>query len=373
MKRINLVMAAALAACALQVSAQHVPDYINLDANRIQMNGADWSGLSDKLQSLKDADTTRVRVLHIGDSHIQAEFVTNRLRELLQARYGNAGRGLMVPLRLAGTNQSHDFSATSPLAREHWTQTRLLKTPWPARPGMTGIAARPDQATTVTWHTTVPGHDIVNATLITDSGLTPVSATGADSLTTDIAAGQAVYGLLTDNGRPGLLYSAIGNNGACYYDYLLIRDFPQQTALFNPDLIVLSMGTNEAFSYNTDAEIERSVRDMVTALRHHNPNAQMLILGPMECQKNRRHGQRPLSPDFDILERNHDVSVMLSRIAADMGVPYWDFYTVAGGHGASDKWLADKLMNQNDHIHLLKAGYELEAQLLFDALTHALN
>ena len=97
----------------------------------------------------------------------------------------------------------------------------------------------------------------------------------------------------------------------------------------------------------------------------------MLLLAPMECQKNRNHGYRPLSSEYDVLARNADVADIIKRIGADMHMPVWDFYTVAGGDGASAHWLDDKLMNR-DRIHLVKPGYELEARLLFDALQEQL-
>lgn len=360
----------AMTVSGLCAFSQSYPQYINTAANHLQMNGADWSSLRQKMhQRLEPGDTSTVRILHIGDSHIQAEFVTNRLRQLLQEHYGNAGRGLLVPLRLAGTNQSHDYSVTAAQgAGGTWTQARLLKCPWPVRPGFGGVAAQPSEAVDVTWRTSLPGHEIANARLFTSAGMRNINAQGVDSVVTPIAAGETIYALLTDNGKPGLLYSAIGNNGACYNDYLLIDDFAASTKVFNPDLIVLSMGTNEAFSYMTEAEIERSVRNLLSELRRHNPGAEFVILGPMECQKNRRHGQRPLSPDYDILERNAGISNQLSAIAASEHVPFWNLYDVAGGHGSSVHWLDDKLMNR-DRIHLVKAGYEVEAALLFDALT----
>ena len=367
-KKIFLFGAAVIT--AMTVCAQY-PQFINTAANRIEMNGADWSELSGKLARRAGGDSSVVRILHIGDSHIQAEMVTNELRKLLQERYGNAGRGLMMPLRLAGTNQSHDYSATSPC--KDFTQTRLLKMPWPVRPGITGIAAQPGAKTTVTWHPKRAGHSIVNAKLLTSKGVKDVSpAVAVDSLTTDIAAGESVYGLLTDNGKPGLLYSAIGNNGACFNDYLLIDKFAEQTPVFSPDLIILSMGTNEAFSYMSDAEITRSINDLVRLLGHYNPDAKFLVLTPMECQKNRNHGHKPLSPYHDINAKNKHVAQLIKDECARIGVPVWDFYTIAGGDGCSDRWIDAKLFSR-DRIHLVNDGYVLQARLMFDALSNALR
>ena len=372
MKRLFMAVAALMATLMAVMAQDSVPAFINLKANRIEMNGADWSALRNKLQArLNPGDTSVVRVLHIGDSHIQAEMVTNELRRLLQQRYGNAGRGLLMPLRLAGTNQSHDFAVTSP--SKDFRQTRLLKLPWPVRPGLTGIAATPNNATTVTWKPLRPGHTIAHATLLSSAGVRDVSpAAPADSLVTPVAADEAVYGLITDNGQPGLLYSAIGNNGACFNDYLLIPRFAEQTAVFRPDLIVLSMGTNEAFSMMTDDDIRTSIDNLVRLLHHYNPDAAMLILTPMECQKNRNHGHKPLSPYYDINPAVKHVTALIRERAAALSVPVWDFYTVAGGDGASDRWIDANLFSR-DRIHLINPGYTLQARLLNDALTPAVE
>ncbi len=43
--------------------------------------------------------TSVVRVLHFGDSHVAADYWTGELRRLLQARFGDAGAGLVMPGR----------------------------------------------------------------------------------------------------------------------------------------------------------------------------------------------------------------------------------------------------------------------------------
>ncbi len=98
--------------------------FLNLDANRITMNGADWSALSAMLAA---ADDTVISIVHIGDSHIQAEGSTSRTRTLLEDRFGSAGRGLVIPFRLAGTNQPNDYTISS---SSSFTSAKLLKMPW---------------------------------------------------------------------------------------------------------------------------------------------------------------------------------------------------------------------------------------------------
>ena len=354
-----------------------IPAFINTDADSISISTADaaqkvaWKNVASKLDSLERRTSSSViRVLHIGDSHIQAEFVTNALRAMLQDTYGNAGRGLVSPLRLAGTNQPVDYTITAPDVT-NWRKTRLLKLPWEATPGVIGIAAQPIKATTTTIKVLGAGHRITLATILTANGdRTYTYTTPQDSIIINLEANESLYGAILENGQPGVLYSAIGNNGACFTDYLLIPGFVKSTKIFHPDLIILSLGTNEGFSYMTDDEIQRCTTDLIRLLRNTHPSAAMLVLTPMECQINRNHGYRPLSPYYDINEHVADAARLISDVAKGQGIPIWDFYTIAGGHGASDQWIKSELFSK-DRIHLNAAGYRLQARLMFSALRSA--
>ena len=126
------VFAAAVISGPAPVCLGQTPGFINTDANHI-IRAENLGNFRHDIAALKEGRKEPVRILHIGDSHIQAEFVTNELRRLMQEKYGNAGRGLMVPLRLAGTNQSHDYKIDR-------SNGQLLKYPWDAVPGVTGIS-----------------------------------------------------------------------------------------------------------------------------------------------------------------------------------------------------------------------------------------
>ncbi len=63
-------------------------------------------------------------------------------------------------------------------------------------------------------------------------------------------------------------------------------------------------------------------------------------------------------------------SVSRIRAAEAYGLPYWDFYTVAGGKGARERWHGAGLSNA-DRIHLTREGYRLQGNLLYEALYEA--
>ena len=66
-----------------------------------------------KLEDLNKDSLFTVNVLHIGDSHIQPNNFTGKIRELLQKKYGNAGRGLIFPYQFASTLGPKDYTFSS--------------------------------------------------------------------------------------------------------------------------------------------------------------------------------------------------------------------------------------------------------------------
>ncbi|MFC0075896.1 LysM peptidoglycan-binding domain-containing protein [Flavobacterium procerum] len=67
--------------------------------------------LKDFFEKLKENEKQRsqkINIVHIGDSHIQSDLMTNEVRKRLQQEFGNAGRGLVFPYQLAKTNGSYN-------------------------------------------------------------------------------------------------------------------------------------------------------------------------------------------------------------------------------------------------------------------------
>lgn len=341
------------------------PMFVNYASNRIELPPTcDLSAWGALARAVTDArkDGEKIDIVHIGDSHIQAEMVTERVREILQEKYGNAGRGLISPFKLAGTNQPVDYDISAALDIEH--RTRLLKRPWEIAPGFTGVAASSDRTNRITFKNLKAGHGFDQARIYTSEGISGVRFPEmTDSATFYVFPKESVYGVYTyKSSTPGLVYSAIGNNGACYSDYLLIDGFADKVATLEPKLIILSMGTNEGFSTMSDGEIKETTLRLVRELKHKNPDALFLMWTPMECHK--KNGEER----FEVNGRVREVRELMKQVARVNGIAIWDFYEVAGGDGAAEKWIDASLMNPRDHVHLLGAGYRLQGELAAEAL-----
>ena len=393
----------ALSLLASAITHAQALDYINADANVIAMNGDNWSTLRSSLASLQENNAS-ISILQIGDSHIQADWSASVVRQRLQSEFGNAGRGCIAALRLAGTNQPTDYRLSADTAA--LCTSRLLAKEWKAGMGVTGVAvtfASPERRLKIATDTVCGGFSsitllhqpgpgyataMIGDSLLVGEPVTP-SATRyrlnytVDSLSLRTSFDSPFSGVYLQRNSPGVEFNAIGNNGACFSSYLNIPDFAELTRVFTPSLIILSMGTNEAFGSDSDKQIYCSIDSLVQQLRQVHPTAKILLTTPMECQKKvtrttRRRVRRGKyrsrkTTAFVTNRRVAEVRNVILRYGRDHKLPVWDLYVIAGGEGASAKWIADGLMNPRDHVHCLKSGYELRGALLSDALLKQLK
>lgn len=375
------------------LAAVNYPDYINLDGNHLIMNGNDWTDLAMVFAA---ADSCPVTVVHIGDSHLQADMGTAVTRDRLGATFDHLrGRGLIIPFKLAGTNQPVDYKITS---GGTFLQSRLLKLPWPTKMGFTGIGIQPSGTRFSLDITTGEQFDALTVyysgdtlkvnSVIDANNAVPFAASDVykgvkimlpesyNSITLNLEApvGTALHGINCSYSETGLAYHVIGNNGATFATYSMIGNVGADVSeMFEPDLIILSLGTNEAFNKISDSEFRRSIDDFVKELRMTNPDVPLLLVTPQECHRKTTTGRRRRKrTTFTV---NNNVKRMRNIIldyARDNSIPVYDWYKVAGGDGSSHKWIADRYIN-TDHIHLTMAGYRLQGNLFTDALLEYLS
>lgn len=372
--------------------------FLNLRANHIEFNGADWSALQQKLPK-------GMRIVHIGDSHIQAEGSTSRTRQLLHERYGSAGRGLIAPFRLAGTNQPLDYSISS---YSDFATSRLLQRSWAVTPGFTGVALNPldsvfDFTISVKPRLESEAEVAFRRVRVFISGAMPffVGAEDSDeepvgayaevdnscmtvtlerdvtevSLVFDSTGNCSICGfeLLGNADSGGIEYSAFGNNGATYGSYVNLGGVGEGVAAISPDLVIISLGTNEAFSRISDYELESSIDRLVGDIRRNNPNAVLLLITPAECQRSVYSGKRRRRRRSHVVNTKvAEIRETILRYGRENHIATYDWFEVAGGNGSSSEWLSAGLMGR-DCIHLTWTGYDLQGALTFDALDEAIS
>ena len=58
----------------------------------------------EKLNTLDQHKNKKLNIVHIGDSHIQGDAMTNEIRQQFQSQFGNGGLGIVFPYSLIRTN-----------------------------------------------------------------------------------------------------------------------------------------------------------------------------------------------------------------------------------------------------------------------------
>jgi len=183
----------------------------------------------------------------------------------------------------------------------------------------------------------------------------------ADSITYQTSA------LAHETGNPGLIYHAIGINGATTLQFTEAERL-EEIAGLKPDLIILSFGTNESHGKNYDASEHAVQLDaLLTLLYNQCPGAVVMLTTPpgsfIRAQRRRKVAN----------SRTAEVVETLLNFARRRGLPVWDLYDIAGGEqSACANWKDGNYM-QYDQIHFTSDGYTLQGALLAAAILNAYN
>lgn len=372
-----------------------VKDYsfIKSDENSIE-NTAALSVFFEKLYLLKKENASKVNIVQIGDSHIQADFLSHATRQHLQREFGNGGRGLVVPGRIARTNEpSTIYSSTT----ANWESKRIVYTDKPLPIGIGAISFKTEQPNTKltikTLSTTGFNYSFDKVTLFFQKDFNSFNLAVKDSTDQNLAfigsytfeapntstiilpyttrqitfetlqSNQnqkqfVLFGINLEKTQPGLIFHSIGGNGAKFRHYLATEFFFEQTEQLHPDLFIISLGTNEAIEHPyVDPKLFTQITEFVGKLKAANPNALFLLTTPADFYKKRTRR----NPGAEIVRNK------LIEFATQNNLAYWDLFEIAGGKNSADRWKANSLL-QADGIHFTKAGYHLIGSLLYEAI-----
>ena len=167
-----------------------------------------------------------------------------------------------------------------------------------------------------------------------------------------------IYGFYAGNGKKGVIYNSLGVNGAEYRHYNEAQYFAEQSQALTPDLIIISLGTNEAANLKFDElTFYNQIDKLVNDLQNYNPNATILLTTPADNYRKRRYTNA-------IIKR---VSETIVTYCLEHNMPYWDLYKISGGYKSAKYWKKHRLFAK-DFLHYSRQGYEVQGTLLYNAL-----
>ena len=315
-------------------------------------------------------------------------------RDLLQQRFGDAGRGFLLTAKpwawyqhrgidisdkgwqistavgkgrpetygIGGASFQGDSTASTHITLKDPTQT-ALEISYQAEPngGELAISSNGTQI------------DIVNTA---DPNSRPMSHTiqlPPQTKTIDLkptAGTVKLFGETLLTGRPGVLYDSLGLNGAS--TSVLSNGFNAeawQTELrqTRPALVIINYGTNES-SYGPYVEklYEGTLRTAITRIRTALPGEPILVMSPMD--RGRRAGVDQIET-YDTIPR---IIAIQRRVAAELTCAFFDTFDAMGGDGTMARWYnGHPRLVAGDLIHPTPQGASIVAHLFVRDLSLA--
>ncbi len=372
---------------------------LETEEDNVIHNAAHLDDFFESLYSQHHYRNRKINIIHLGDSHIQADFLTNIVRRNFQKHFGNAGRGLIVPARVAGTNEPYNFITRS---NTKWIAKRCVYPDQPLPIGIGGITIQTNQPHAklevymndlwvdysfksltlffkkdynslnfsirdtinreVGFINSFQSEPFVNyATVILPD---TVSAVTIETIQSNPSQNHAtIFGLNLENGKSGILYHAIGVNGAKYNHYNAALYFSKQTSALQPEVFIIALGTNETVDYPyLDKNFFNYIDKLVNSLRSNNPLAKFILITPPDAFRKK-------------IKTNPGIALIREQIlayAAENGLAFYDMYKALGGDGAASHWRQAGLLRP-DGVHFTKDGYEYQGNLFFNALMKSYN
>ncbi|MEZ5926408.1 MAG: hypothetical protein R3D57_18725 [Hyphomicrobiaceae bacterium] len=377
----------------------------------------------DLLALASGARRQPVTILHFGDDHITADRFSSELRRLFQSRFGDAGRGLIMP---AGAYRFHRADGIRLGLEGDWTSETVIGTPEGGF-SLTGVRVLSTAAGDSMTLDVDGGFDTAEVTFAggPDRGKARVSIDGqavdvptrrkgtrlVRSLSQrpgthiEIRAlqshGIAVTGITLGRKAAGIRYVNLGLPGA---DIDALAGLDQALAgeelrQLSPSLIVFNYGSVSALNDSLDlAQYAETATSLVRRIHSWSPGASIVVVGPpdtvrlpdyagtaardsddtpcraLAVEEIDRYPQDLAAADPRLARWHPPINMaavrkIWRRVAAGEGAVFWDWQAMMGGDCSIHAWIyANPPLAQRDHSLMTEAGYRRSAAALFQRL-----
>lgn len=340
------------------------------------------------------ADSSVVDIFHFGDSQIEGDRITGRLRSSWQKSWGGRGPGLIpaienVPAlsvrqetlgiwdrytRFGTIDSTLEHSCYGPLAvfsrvyengtvklRPHprgfktnrtWDRVRVFTGESPAGGTLSISGSNTELSTFDIAPLNVGGHGEISVDLGRDENSLQLEFTGHSVDVTGIDLGLN-YGVKVHNipmrGSAGMLFKKLD-----------AKHFTKFMGSFEPSMFILQFGGNAA-PYLSDstsvAKYANRFGGQLEYLRAVWPEIPMLIIGPSDMGS---------SEDYPMVD---NIIAEFKRVSLEQGCLFWDLKAVQGGEGAMGDWSEmEPAWASSDLVHFTPRGAKEIGRLLDIAL-----
>ncbi len=375
-----------------------VPSFVKMDINELTIyNHEKLTPFFQKMENLIFNGEGRISILHMGGSHVQGGFLTDRLRyNFSTLTYGVKGeRGFAFPYKIAGTNSPCSIKCNW---QGNWSGCRSSVSTHECDWGMSGISAITSDAqasfeimvsdidstffesnVVTIYHNGNEDYEIIPDSSMMLVEIARNMEDGYDVFTfaksydsfrfnikrcVDQSSSFILQGIYFGKSEShGFTYNAIGVNGAGTYSYLRASKFENQMNTIKPDIVFFGIGVNDANVPEGDfsqISFEERYEQLISMIRNTNKDAIFVFITNNDTYYQKR------SPN----KNAYKVQESMHRLAEKHNGAVYDLFSIMGGLGSIDDWKYAQLA-ASDRIHLTKKGYELQADMMFEAFRKA--
>ncbi len=351
-----------------------------------------------------------IRILHYGDSQIEADRITSYFRNQMQKQFGGGGVGIIpvTPINPASISYVFDIS-------ENWSRYSILNTQKEANEpeyGILGCFARFNSRQSLLSRETEAWILLKNANIvykraskfnrcklllgrnrsplyielkkdesILDADIYPSGnslkiinwrvETGAKNLLIKFKGKDSpdLYGISLDSDA-GIAVDNIPMRGSSGLEFTRIYQSPYHKILntLNVKLIILQFGVNAVINMSGNvARYEKAFLKQLNLLRQSQPKIPIIIIGVSDISKNTSEGY----VTNETVEKIRDAQ---RRVAFESGCVFWDMYEGMGGKNSMPSWVSAKpSLAQKDFIHLNALGARIIGEMFYRSLMNEYN
>jgi len=357
----------------------------------------------------------RFKIVHIGDSHIQSDILSDAIRQQFQKQFGNAGTGYLFPYSLARSYGPRGISART---TGTWIEYKTMTPNADRGLGITGYGltsytpnaciyidftdkfkSLPYQRLKILHSTDSTSFEVaahqIPAGNGADFGYLPLPLIKSENFNSTPARswGQTTFEFRHSEGTPhplkleflpknplqnhtdfyGFQLETTNNSGVEYQSYGVVGSqfthFIQkagysleQLKMLQPNIIIFSFGTNEAYNSKLVlAEYYVNIDKFLDSLQKLLPSTAIILTS---CQDTRSNGKIP--------PKQQDINFVLKELAYQNNYAFFDLNRAMGGWNSIYRWQSAGL-TLKDKVHFNNTGYTLQGKMIAAALLEEYN
>lgn len=378
---------------------KHRLDSLKAFRQSIQTNAKGKASINDFFAALENAKNKKVRIMHYGDSQIEADRITSYLRNELQKKFGGYGVGLfdviqVAPKMAVNIEYSENWQRYSGFGRkdttvkhmkygalmafcryapvpqteiipdsvyhEGWIKLRKPKASYGRTKTHTKMRIfLSNSHTNINYKVIADGVELKSSyipantpyqTITVNFDKTPeeieINFNGKDS--------PDIYGISLE-GSNGVVMDNIplrGSSGTIFtkQDATLLSNM---YASLSPNLIIMEFGGNTVPYIKTDDGPKKYgnwFKSQINFMKRLNPGAAIIVIGPSDMSVK----EKTEYVTYPYLEAVRDA---MKEAAISSGCLFWDMYEVMGGKNSMPKWVeAEPSLAAKDYIHFSPKG-----------------